>query len=90
MKEHLRATCAGFTAKNIVNVSGRNELKSFFCAILSHCFDIILKQLFTAVSVASGGYLPRRFATSTSVNSYQISNYVRLCIVAMIYFRFWS
>ena len=35
---HLRAACAGFAPKNMVIVQGINELKSSFCAILSHYF----------------------------------------------------
>ena len=42
------------------------------CSIIS-LFQNILKQLFTSVSVASSGYLPRRFASprliSTTVNN---------------------
>ena len=36
---HLRAARAGFTPENIIIFAGINELKSYFCAILSHCFS---------------------------------------------------
>ena len=37
---HLRAIRAEFAPENVVIFSGINELKSFFGAILSHCFSI--------------------------------------------------
>ena len=36
----LRATGAEFAPENLVIFAGINELKSSFCAILSHCFSI--------------------------------------------------
>ena len=42
-------------------------MKSSFCAQLSHCFSIYKKQLFTSVSVASIGFLPRRFVASVNI-----------------------
>ena len=29
-----------FVLENVVIFAGKNELKSFFCAVLSHCFSI--------------------------------------------------
>ena len=53
----------GFAHENSVIVTEINELKSHSCAILSHCFSIYnIKQLFTSVSLVSGGYLPSREA----------------------------
>ena len=44
---------------------------SSFCATLFHCSSFLLKQLFTLVSVASGGYLPGHFAARlTSITSH--------------------
>ena len=37
---HLRAIRAEFAPENVVIFAGINELKSSFCAILSHCFSI--------------------------------------------------
>ena len=37
---HLRAICAQFAPENVVIFAGINELKSSFCATLSHCFSI--------------------------------------------------
>ena len=34
----------------------------FFVVYIISLFQYVLKQLFTSVSVVSGGYLPRRFA----------------------------
>ena len=39
---HLQASQAGFAPENILNLTGTNELKSSFCAILTHCFNITL------------------------------------------------
>ena len=37
---HLQATCVGLPPDKIVIIAEINELKSSFCAILSHCFSI--------------------------------------------------
>ena len=50
---HLRATRERFAPVNIVIIARTNQLKSSFCAVLSHSLSHILKQLFTSVSVAS-------------------------------------
>ena len=42
---HLRAIRAQFAPKNVVVFAGINELKSSFCAILSHCFSIYTKTI---------------------------------------------
>lgn len=53
--------------ENVIIVVGNDELKSPFSDNIS-LFKYILKQLFTLVLVANGGYL-LSVATSTSVNS---------------------
>ena len=50
---------ASVTSEEIIHT---NNFTGLWC-ILSHCFSIILKQVFTPVSVqASNGYLTRCFA----------------------------
>ena len=57
----LQAIRTGFILETIAVVRGK-ELNSYFCTLLSHCFNIYFKKIFTSVSVASVRYLPRRFA----------------------------
>ena len=57
----LQAIRTGFVLETIAVVRGK-ELNSYFCTLLSHCFNIYFKKIFTSVSVASVRYLPRRFA----------------------------
>ena len=53
----LLFTSEQFAPEKVLMFARINELKSSFCAILSHCFSIIIpKQLFTSMLVASGGY----------------------------------
>ena len=52
---HLWVTLMRFMPKNFVIIAGIHELKSYFCAMLSHCF-LYIKQLFTLQSVACSGY----------------------------------
>ena len=58
----LQAIRTGFILETIAVVRGK-ELNSYFCTLLSHCFNIYFKKIFTSVLVASVRYLPRRFAT---------------------------
>ena len=51
---HLQATCMEFAPKNVVIFAGINELKSSFCATLSHCLS---------------NTITTTLATSTLVNS---------------------
>ena len=37
---HLGAIRAEFAPENVVIFAGINEFKSYFCAVLSHCFSI--------------------------------------------------
>ena len=57
----LQAIRTGFILETIAVVRGK-ELNSYFCTLLSHCFNIYFKKIFTSVSAASVRYLPRRFA----------------------------
>ena len=60
-----------FTVPFFLRHKNLDELKSYFCAILCHCFRISVKQLFTSESVDI--YLaPSRLgkATSTSVDCF--------------------
>ena len=57
----LQAIRTGFILETIAVVRGK-ELNSYFCTLLSHCFNIYFKKIFTSVLVASVRYLPRRFA----------------------------
>ena len=58
---HLRATREFRASGNTVIVAEMNELKTFFVVYYLTVL-VYTKQLFTLVSVASGGYLTRRFA----------------------------
>ena len=58
----LQAIRTGFILETIAVVRGK-ELNSYFCTLLSHCFNgYIFKKIFTSVSVASVEYPPRRLA----------------------------
>ena len=59
----LLFTSSQFAHKNVVIFAGLNELKSSSSALLSHCFSIYQNTYSPRCRwLASGGYLPRRFA----------------------------
>ena len=52
---HLQAIRAKFVPENVVIFAGKNELKSSFCATLSHCFIIHTYSTKTTIHLSVGG-----------------------------------
>ena len=61
-----------------------SEYKHHFCAELSHCFSIILKQLITSVSVTSGAWC----ISSTHHLLFRLSSIIPMKFCLLVYFCF--
>ena len=58
---YLRTTLEKIVSQFASVTSGEIIQINFFVVYIISLFEYIIKQLFTSVSVASTGYLPRRF-----------------------------